>query len=105
MVWFNSDDIDWNDTYFVITIYGFSTFSNPYEFIEDYLGDIYNKMHIWETAINFDDYIEDMYNEHFDLKPEDMDDDEFYDIVENAVYSNDHESDIIEDIKKAVSEN
>ena len=105
MVWFNSDDIDWNDTYFVITVYGFRTFSDPYEFIEDYLGDICDKMHIWEATINFDDYIEDMYNGHFDLKPEDMDDDEFYDIVENAVYSNDHESDIIEDIKKAVDEN
>ena len=105
MIWFNSDDVDWNDKYFVITVYGFKTFSEPYEFIEDYLGDIYNKAHIWEQLINIDEYIEDMYDSHFDLKPEDMDSDEFYDIVENAVNSNDHESDMIEDIKKAVDEN
>ena len=100
MIWFNSDDVDWNDKYFVITVYGFKTFSDPYEFIEDYLASIYNKTHIWEQLINIDEYIEDMYDSHFDLKPEDMDSDEFYDIVENAVNSNDHESDIIEDIKK-----
>ena len=102
MIWFNSDDVDWNDKYFVITVYGFKTFSDPYEFIEDYLASIYNKTHIWEQLINIDEYIEDMYDSHFDLKPEDMDSDEFYDIVENAVNSNDHESDMIEDIKKAV---
>ena len=105
MIWFNSNDVDWNDKYFVITVYGFKTFSDPYEFIEDYLGDIYNKTHIWEQLINIDEYIEDMYDSHFDLKPEDMGSDEFYDIVENAVNSNDHESDMIEDIKKAVSDN
>lgn len=102
MIWFNSDDVDWNDKYFVVTVYGFKTFSDPYEFIENYLADIYNKMHLWEQFINIDEYIEDMYDDHFDLKPEDMDSDEFYDIVENAVNSNDHESDMIEDIKKAV---
>lgn len=102
MIWFNSDDVDWNDKYFVVTVYGFNTFSDPYEFIEVYLPDIYNKMHLWEQFINIDEYIEDMYDDHFDLKPEDMDSDEFYDIVENAVNSNDHESDMIEDIKKTV---
>lgn len=102
MIWFNSDDVDWNDKYFVVTVYGFKTFSAPYEFIEDYLADIYDKMHLWEQFINIDDYIEDMYDGHYDLKPEEMDSDEFYDIVENAVYSNDHESDMIEDIKKAI---
>ena len=102
MIWFNSDDVDWNDKYFVVTVYGFKTFSDPYEFIEVYLPDIYNKMHLWEQFINIDEYIEDMYDDHFDLKPEDMDSDEFYDIVENAVNSNGHESDMIEDIKKAV---
>lgn len=30
MIWFNSDDVDWNDKYFVITVYGFKTFSDPY---------------------------------------------------------------------------
>lgn len=104
IIWFNSDDVDWNDKYFVVTVYGFKTFSDLYEFIEDYLADIYNKMHLWEQFINIDDYIEDMYDGHYDLKPEDMDSDEFYDIVENVVYSNDFESDIIEDIKKAVLE-
>ena len=102
MIWFNSDNSDWNDRFFITTSDGFKTFDSPYEFIEDYLADIYNKMHLWEQFINIDDYIEDMYDGHYDLKPEEMDSDEFYDIVENAVYSNDHESDIIEDIKKAV---
>ena len=104
MVQTNMDDVDYNDEYFVVTIYGFKTFNNPYEFIQDYLGDIFDRMHIWEIKIDIDDYIGDMYDGHFDLKSEDMDEDEFYDIVENAVYTNDFESDIVEDIKKAVSE-
>lgn len=104
MVQTNMDDVDYNDEYFVVTIYGFKTFNNPYEFIQDYLGDIFDRMHIWEIKIDIDDYIGDMYDKHFDLKPEDMDEDEFYDIVENAVYTNDFESDIINDIKKAVTE-
>lgn len=104
MVWSNMDYLAYNDNYFVVTIYGFKTFNNPYEFIQDYLGDIFDRMHIWETKINIDDYIEDMYDGHFDMKPEDMDDDTFYDIVEDAVYSNDRERDIVNDIEKAVSE-
>lgn len=104
MVYSNRDEVNWNDEYFVVTIYGFQTFSDPYEFIHDYLGDIFNHMHLWEAKISIDDYIEDIYNGHFDLKPDDMDDDEFYDIVEDAVYSNDSESEIVDNIKKAVSE-
>lgn len=104
MVQTNMDDVDYNDNYFVVTIYGFKTFNNPYEFIQDYLGDIFDRMHIWEIKIDIDEYIGDMYDGHFDLKPEDMDEDEFYDIVEDAVYTNDFESDIVNDIKKAVSE-
>ena len=104
MVQTNMDDVDRNDEYFVVTIYGFKTFNNPYEFIQDYLGDIFNRMDVWETRIDIDDYINDMYDNYFDLKPEDMDDDEFYDIVEDAVFSSDFESDIVNDIKKNVSE-
>ena len=104
MVQTNMDDVDRNDEYFVVTIYGFKTFNNPYEFIQDYIGDIFNHMGVWETRIDIDDYINDMYDNQFELKPEDMDDDEFYDIVEDAVFSSDFESDIINDIKKAVSE-
>ena len=104
MVQTNMDDVDYNDNYFVVTIYGFKTFNNPYEFIQDYLGDIFDRMHIWEIKIDIDEYIGDMYDGHLDLKPEDMDEDEFYDIVEDAVYTNDFESDIVNDIKKAVSE-
>ena len=104
MVQTNVDDIDYNDEYFVVTNYGFKTFSNPCEFIQDYLSDIFDRMHIWEIKIDIDDYIGDMYDGHFDLKPEDIDDDEFFDIVEDAVYTNDFESDIVNDIKKAVAE-
>ena len=104
MVQTNMDDVDYNDEYFVVTIYCFKTFSNPYEFIQDYLSDIFDRMHIWEIKIDIDDYIGDMYDGHFDLKPADMDDDKFYDIVEDAVYTNDFESDIVNDIKKAVAE-
>ena len=104
MVQTNMDDVDWNDEYFVVTIYGFKTFNNPYEFIQDYIGDIFNHSEVWETRIDIDDYIGDMYDNYLGLKPEDMDDDEFYDIVEDAVFSSDFESDIVNDIKKNVSE-
>ena len=100
----NMDDVDYNDDYFVVTIYGFKTFNDPYDFIQDYIGDIFDHMDIWETRISLDDYISDIYDAHIDLKPEDMDDDDFYEIVEDAVYSNDREKDIVNDIEKAVSE-
>lgn len=105
MVQFNWDGVDYDDDYFVITIYGFQTLSEPYaDWIEVYIDDIFNHMDIWETRISLDDYISDMYDAHIDLKPEDMDDDDFYDIVEDAVDSNDLESDIVADIKKAIRE-
>ena len=104
MVQTNMDDVDHNDEYFVVTIYGFKTFNNPYEFIQDYLGDIFTCMDVWETKIDLDDYTNDIYEKHFNLKPEDMDDDEFYGIVENAAFISDLESDIVECIKKDVSD-
>lgn len=90
--------------YFAIVKGSIESFSGPYLIIKDYLGDIFNRMHIWETNINLDDYIQDMYDAHFDLKPEDMDSDKFYDIVEDAVDSYDIENDIVDWIKKSVSE-
>ena len=104
MVQTNMDDVGYNDKYFVVTIYGFKTFNDPYDIIQNYIGDIFNRMHIWKTNINLDDYIQDMYDLHLDLKPEDMDSDKFYDIVEDAVDSYDSENDIIDWIKKSVSE-
>ena len=105
MVQTNNGDVDYNDEYFVVTIYGFKTLNDPYKVIQYYISSVFNRMHIWETKINIDDYIEDMYDSHLDMKPEDMDDDKFYDIVEDAVYSNERERDIANDIEKAVSEN
>ena len=103
MVQTNMDDIDYNDEYFVVTIYGFKTFNDPYDIIQDYTTEMFIQPHIWETKIDIDDYIQDMYDSHFDLKPENMNDDEFYDIVEDAVNYNDLEDDIVEDIKRTVS--
>ena len=100
----NKNEVNWGDEYFVVTIYGFKSFNEPYDFIQDYLGDIFNHSEVWETRISIDDYINDMYDNYFNLKPEDMDEDEFYDIVEDAVFSSDFESDIVNDIKKNVSE-
>lgn len=105
LVWVNFGDVDWTDKYFMVKGDVLNTRNDPFEFMRDYIKDIYNHTHIWEAKINLDDYIEDMYDGHFDLKPEDMDSDKFYDIVENAVNSNDREVDIVADIKKAVSEN
>lgn len=105
MVQTNNGDVDYNDEYFVVTIYGFKTLNDPYKVIQYYISSVFNRMHIWETKINIDDYIEDMYDSHFDMKPKDMDEDKFYDIVEDAVYSNDQEKDIVNDIENAVSEN
>ena len=104
MVQTNGGDVNYSDKYFIATIYGFQTFNDPYEIIQYYIATLFSRMHIWETKINIDDYIEDIYDGHFDMKPEDMDDDTFYDIVEDAVYSNDSERDIVNDIEKAVSE-
>ena len=100
MVQANSGDVNYTNKFFIVTIYGFQTFNDPYEIIQYYISSLLDCEHLWERYINIDDYIEDMYDGHFDMKPEDMDDDTFYDIVEDAVYSNDREKDIVECIKK-----
>lgn len=100
----NKDDVDLSDKYFVVTIYGFQTFNDPYDFIQDYIGGIFRNEDVWDLKIDSSDYISDLYDEHLDLKPEDMDDDEFYDIVEDAALTSDFESDIVSEIKKAISE-
>ena len=102
MVQTYSGDVNYTDNYFIVTIYGFQTFNDPYEIIQYYIATLFSSMHIWETKISIDDYIEDMYDGHFNMKPEDMDDDTFYDIVEDAVYSNDSERDIVNDIVECI---
>lgn len=104
MTWLNRGETDCNNDYFVVTIYGFKTFNDPYDYIQDYMMGLFRDTNAWETRISIDDYISDMYDAHIDLKPEDMDDDDFYDIVEDAVDTYDLEKDIIEHIKKAISE-
>lgn len=55
MICQNKNDINWRDKYVGTTSEGFKTFDEPYNFIEDYIGNIFDDRHIWEMKIDLDD--------------------------------------------------
>ena len=57
MVQTNSGDVNYTNKFFIVTIYGFQTFNDPYEIIQYYISSLFDREHLWETKINIDDYI------------------------------------------------
>lgn len=93
-------DFDPNDVYFALTTDGFTSFSNVWSYISDYLYDIYKCKEAWEKDIDESGYFDEIYEEYLDLKPKDMDEDDYYEIVNEAVKEYEFESDIEDYIKK-----
>ena len=95
--------IDANDSYFTLIMDCFVSFNNPYTFLSDYLYDIYDIYkckEAWEKEIDEDDYFNEVYEEFYNEKPHDMDDDEYCDLIGKAVKQYELESDIINYLKQ-----
>lgn len=101
----NSHHINFSDDYFVLTWNGFKTFSNPYYYIESYLSENFECKDAWYTYLNFDDFVNYLYDNLLHLKPSYMEDDTFYDIVNKAASKYNTESEFENAIKEILSKN
>ena len=89
-----------SDTYFSIVRGSVESFNDPYLSMSDYLNDIYKCKEAWEDLIDESGYLEEIYEEYFDLKPRDMSLDEYSKLVEEAYKRFEFESDIEEYLNK-----
>lgn len=88
------------DAYFSIVRGSVESFNDPYLSMSDYLYDIYKCKEAWEDLIDERGYLEEIYEEYFDLKPRDMSLDEYSKLVEEAYKQFEFESDIEEYLNK-----
>lgn len=93
-------DFDAKDEYFSLTMDGFTSFNDVELFLDDYLYDIYKCKEAWEKDIDDGGYFDEMYEEFYNEKPSNMDDDEYYDLIEKAISQYEFESDIINYLKQ-----
>lgn len=89
-----------SDAYFSIVRGNVQSFNDPYLSISDYLNDIYTCKEAWEGVIDERGYLEEIFEEYFDLKPRDMSLDEYIKLVEEAYKQFEFESDIEEYLNK-----
>ena len=101
----NSHRINFSDDYFVVTWNGFKTFDNPYYYIEQYLSYVFDCEDAWDTYIELDDFVDYTYHRFLYLKPNEMDDDDFYTIVNKAASKCNTEDDFENAIKETLSKN
>lgn len=86
---------DANDNYFASTTNGLESFNNVELYVDDYLADIYKCKEAWEKDIDEGGYFDAIYEEFYSEKPQDMDDDEYYDLIDKAVKQYELESQIV----------
>ena len=89
-----------NDSYFSLVKGNVESFCDPYWSVSDYVYDIYKDKECWEDEIDEADYFNTVYQEFYNEKPQDMDDDEYYNLIQNAVEQYEFESDIAAYLKK-----
>lgn len=96
---------DANDEYFAQTNDGLTSFNVVPFFVLDYMYGIYKCREAWEKVIDEGCYFDKIYEEHLDLRPKDMDLDDYYELIEEAVKQYEFESDIEYYLKKHISSN
>lgn len=84
-------EFDATAKYFALDMEGFTSFNDVLGYLDDYLSDIYECKEAWEK---------DIYEEFYNEKPTDMDDDEYYSLIEKAVKQYEFESDIVDYLKQ-----
>lgn len=98
----SDNKINSNDSYFVFTIYDIETLNDPNEKIKYYLEDIFKYSDIWKKYFDIYDYKDKVFEEYIDLKPTNMDNDDFCEIVSDAVETNDDIDKIVDYIKNEI---
>lgn len=93
-------DFDATDDYFALDMDGFTSLNDVELYLHDYLYDIYQCKESWEKEIDEGGFFDEMYEEFYNEKPNDMDDDEYYDLIEKAVKQYEFESDIVDYLKR-----
>ena len=93
-------DFDANAEYFALDMDGFTSFNHVLTYLDDYLPDIYDCKESWENDIDEGGFFDEMYEEFYNEKPNDMDDDEYYDLIEKAIKQYEFESDIVDYLKQ-----
>lgn len=98
----NVADCEFNvaDIYFTIVKGSLESFCDPYWLVSDHLYDIYTCKEAWDGLIDERDYLDEIFEEYFDLKPRDMSVDEYSKLVEEAYKQFEFESDIEEYLNK-----
>ena len=90
--------INADDKYFTLTMGCFVSFNDPYSFLTYYLYDIYDIYkckEAWEKDIDESGYFDEIYEEFYTEKPQDMGDDEYYDLIDKVVKKYELESQIV----------
>lgn len=77
-----------------------TSFNYPCLSMSGYLYDIYKCKEAWEELIDEAGYFNEIYQEFYNEKPQDMDNDEYHKLIQNAVEQYEFESDIVEYLKK-----
>ena len=68
--------------------------------MHDYLYDIYQCKESWEKEIDEGGFFDEIYEEFYNEMPSDLDDDEYYSLIEKAVKEYEFESDIANYLKQ-----
>ena len=93
-------DFDATDDYFALDMNGFTSFNDVELYLHDYLYDIYQCKESWEKEIDEGGFFDEIYEEFYNEMPSDLDDDEYYSLIEKAVKEYEFESDIANYLKQ-----
>ena len=93
-------DFDATDDYFALDMNGFTSFNDVELYLSDDLHDIYSCKQSWEKDIDEGGFFDEIYEEFYNEMPSDLDDDEYYSLIEKAVKEYEFESDIANYLKQ-----
>lgn len=88
------------DDYFAFTSNGLESFNDVELYLDDYLADIYKCKEAWEKDIDEGGFFDEIYEEFYNEMPSELDDDEYYSLIEKAVKQYEFESDIANYLKQ-----
>ena len=84
--------------------YDYVNKSSNRTYSEDMLAKIFEYDNIWSKYIDEDKYIDTLFEDLYDLKPDDMDSAIFYEIILNAEQHSDYEKDIKNEVIEKIKE-
>lgn len=99
---FNKSKLDILDKYFVCSNNRLISFYSVAEQVCIHLDGIFENDDIWKNYIDIDEYKDEMFNELSELKPTNMNDENFYYIVSDAIDKNVNVNDIKECVKNDI---